>query len=113
MNCLDTKTRCQVISCLLEGCSIRATVRMTGAAKNTIVKLLADMGCACAAYHHKHVRKLRVRRLQCDEIWCFVGAKAKNVSVEKKQEGWGDIWTWIGIDADTKLVVSYLVGGRS
>jgi len=85
---------------------------MTGVAKNTVVKLLADLGCACAAYHNGNVRNLRVRRLQCDEIWCFVGAKAKNVRVEKKQEGWGDVWTWVGIDADTKLVVSYLVGGR-
>ena len=112
MNCLDTKTRAQIIGCLIEGCSIRATVRMTGAAKNTVVKLLADIGCACAAYHNCYVRDLKVRRLQCDEIWQFVGSKAKNVSIEKKQEGWGDIWTWIGIDADTKLVVSYLVGGR-
>ena len=85
---------------------------MTGAAKNTVVKLLADIGTACAAYHDLYVRNLRVRRLQCDEIWQFVGSKAKNVSIQKKQEGWGDIWVWIGIDADTKLVVSYLVGGR-
>jgi IS1 family transposase len=112
MNCLDTKTRAQVIGCLIEGCSVRATVRMTGAAKNTVVRLLADIGTACAVYHDCYVRNLRVRRLQCDEIWQFVGSKAKNVSIEKKQEGWGDIWTWIGIDADTKLVVSYLVGGR-
>ena len=112
MNLLDSQTRARVVSCLLEGCSIRATVRLTGVAKNTIVKLLADLGCACAGYHNRNVRNLKVRRLQCDEIWSFVGAKAKNVSVEKKQEGWGDVWTWVGIDADTKLVVSYLVGGR-
>lgn len=112
MNCLDTKTRTQIIGCLIEGCSVRATVRMTGAAKNTIVRLLADIGTACAVYHDCYVRNLKVRRLQCDEIWQFVGSKAKNVSVEKKQEGWGDVWTWIGIDADTKLVISYLVGGR-
>jgi len=112
MNCLDSETRARVINCLIEGCSIRATVRMTGAAKNTVVKLLADIGCACAGYHNRAVRNLKVRRLQADEIWCFVGAKAKNVSKEKKLEGWGDIWTWVGIDADTKLVVSYLVGGR-
>jgi IS1 family transposase len=112
MNCLTPEVRTRVVSCLVEGCSIRATVRMTGVAKNTIVKLLADLGCACAAYHNRTVRDLKVRRLQADEIWCFVGAKAKNVSKEKKQEGWGDIWTWVGIDADTKLVVSYLVGGR-
>lgn len=112
MNRLDIADQARVVSCLLEGCSIRATVRLTGAAKNTIVKLLADLGCACAAYHNRSVRNLKVRRLQCDEIWSFVGAKAKNVSVQKKQEGWGDTWTWVGIDADTKLVVSYLVGGR-
>ena len=112
MNCLDTETRTRVINCLIEGCSIRATVRMTGAAKNTVAKLLAEIGCASAAYRNRAVRRLKVRRLQCDEIWSFVGAKAKNVSVARKQEGWGDIWTWIGIDADTKLVVSYLVGGR-
>src|SRR5215471_20246305 len=63
-------------------------------------------------YHNRNVRNLRVRKMQADEIWCFVGAKAKNVRLEKKQEGWGDVWTWVGIDADTKLVLSYLVGGR-
>lgn len=112
MNCLDTQTRSQIVKCLVEGCSIRSTVRMTGVSKNTIVKLLADLGCACAEYHNRNVRNLKVRRMQADEIWCFVGAKAKNVRVEKKQEGWGDVWTWVGIDADTKLVISYLVGGR-
>lgn len=85
---------------------------MTGAAKGTVIKLLADMGTACAAFHDQHVRNLRVRRLQCDEIWSFVGAKKKNATAEKKAFGWGDVWTWIGIDGDTKLVVSYLVGGR-
>ena len=112
MNCLDVKTRSQIIGCLIEGCSVRATSRMTGASKNTIIRLLGEIGCACAAYHNRYVRDLRVRRLQCDEIWQFVGSKAKNTRLDKKQEGWGDIWTWIGIDADTKLVVSYLVGGR-
>jgi IS1 family transposase len=112
MNCLDSKTRAQIIRCLIEGCSIRATCRMTGAAKNTVAKLLADMGTICAEFHNKHVRNLRVRRLQCDEIWSFVGCKKKNATVEQKYYGWGDVWTWIGIDADTKLVVSYLVGGR-
>jgi IS1 family transposase len=112
MNCLDPKTRAQIIRCLIEGCSIRATCRLTGAAKNTVVKLLEDMGTACATFHDFHVRNLKVRRLQCDEIWSFVGCKKKNATVEQKYIGWGDIWTWIGIDADTKLVVSYLVGGR-
>lgn len=85
---------------------------MTGASKNTIIRLLGEIGCACAAYHNRYVRDLRVRRLQCDEIWQFVGSKAKNTKADKKQEGLGDIWTWVAIDADTKLVVSYLVGGR-
>lgn len=112
MNQMDTKRRVQVVAALAEGNSIRATVRMTGAAKNTVAKLLADLGAACAAYHHNHVRGLRVRRIQCDEIWSFVGAKAKNATPKQKQAGWGDVWTWTAIDADTKLCVSYLVGGR-
>ncbi|MGD0729990.1 MAG: IS1 family transposase [Terracidiphilus sp.] len=112
MNCLDSQTRSRVIGCLIEGCSIRATCRMTGVAKNTVVKLLADMGTACATFHDFHVRNLKVRRMQADEIWCFVGCKKKNASPEQKAEGWGDVWTWVGIDADTKLVIGYLVGGR-
>jgi IS1 family transposase len=112
MNCLDSAARSRIVSCLVEGCSIRATARLTGTSKNTIIRLLGDLGCACAAYHNRYVRNLKVRRMQADEIWCFVGAKAKNVRLEKKQEGWDDVWTWVGIDADTKLVISYLVGGR-
>jgi IS1 family transposase len=112
MKQLDSSLRSQVVRCLIEGNSIRSTVRITGVAKNTIAKLLNDLGCACAAYHNRAVRNLKVRRLQADEIWSFVGAKAKNTSVGKKAEGWGDVWTWTAIDADTKLCVSYLVGGR-
>lgn len=112
MNCLDSKTRSRIVNCLIEGCSVRSTCRMIGVSKSTVLKLLNDIGCACAAYHNRYVRNLKVRRMQADEIWCFVGAKAKNVKAEKKQEGWGDIWTWVGIDADSKLVISYLVGGR-
>jgi len=112
MNRLDASRRVQVIKCLCEGMSIRGTVRITGVAKNTVTKLLVDMGCACAAFHDVHVRNLRVRRLQADEIWSFVGAKAKNVSKEKEQDGWGDVWTWTAIDADTKLCVTYYVGDR-
>lgn len=85
---------------------------MTGVARHTIPKLLEDLGCACAAYHYRRVRGLRARRIQCDEIWAFVGAKHKNASPEQKAAGWGDAWTWTAIDADTKLCVSYLVGGR-
>jgi IS1 family transposase len=85
---------------------------MTGVAKNTVVKLLLDLAEACAAYHNRYVRNLKVRRLQCDEIWNFVGAKAKNATPERKAEGWGDTWTWTALDADTKLCISHLVGGR-
>lgn len=85
---------------------------MTGVAKHTVLNLLRDLGCAAASYHHKHVRNLRVQRLQCDEIWSFVGAKKKNVSAEKQAQGWGDVWTWTAIDADTKLCVTYYVGDR-
>lgn len=112
MNRLSIQDRTRIISALLEGNGIRATARLNDCSPVTVLKLLADVGIACATYHDQHVRGLKVRRLQCDEIWSFVGAKAKNVSAEKKQEGWGDTWTWVGIDADTKLVVSYLVGGR-
>jgi IS1 family transposase len=112
MKQLDQYRRAQVVRCLVEGNSIRATVRLTGVAKNTVVKLLTDLANACVAYHDSQVRNLRVRRLQCDEIWNFVGAKAKNATTEQKAEGWGDTWTWTAIDADTKLCVSYLVGGR-
>lgn len=113
MNRLPTEKRVQVLAALVEGSSINAVTRMTGAAKHTILKLLEDMGCASAAYHHQHVRNLRVRRLQCDETWAFIGAKAKNVTLEQKAQGWGDAWTWVGIDADTKLIVSYMLGARS
>jgi hypothetical protein len=112
MNRLCTEKRAQVISALVEGTSVNATCRITGVAKHTVLKLLKDMGCACAAYHDTYVRNLRVRSLQCDEIWQFIGAKAKNVRPEKKAVGWGDVWTWTAIDADTKMIVSYTLGDR-
>ena len=79
----------------------------------TVMKLVVDLGRACEQFHDERVKNIRVRRLQCDEIWSFVGAKAKNVTLEQKAAGWGDTWTWTGICADSKLCVSYLVGGRS
>jgi len=112
MNRLENDERIRVVAALVEGNSIRSTSRMTGVARNTVTKLLVDLGSACMKFHDEHVRNVRVKRLQCDEIWAYIGAKAKNVSAEKKEIGWGDIWTWVGIDADTKLVVSYLIGGR-
>jgi IS1 family transposase len=113
MNKLDKSRRIQVIASLVEGNSIRATVRMTGVAKNTIVKLLEDIGAACLEYQDKAFNNLSCKRLQCDEIWSFVGAKAKNVPTEKQGEfGYGDVWTWVAIDADTKLVPCWHVGRR-
>jgi len=112
MNRLSKEQRTRVVAALVEGNSIRSTSRMTGIARNTITSLLVDLAEACAGYHNRYVRNLRVRRLQCDEIWNFVGAKAKNATPEKKAEGWGDTWTWTAIEAATKLSVSYLVGGR-
>lgn len=112
MNRLDQSARARIISCLVEGNSIRATVRITGFAKNTVAKLLVEMGEACAAYHNANVRNVPSKRVQCDEIWSFVGAKQKNVSMEQMEDGMGDVWTWTAIDADTKLIVSYLVGQR-
>ena len=112
MNRLTTEKRVQVVSALVEGVSINSTCRMTGVAKHTVLDLLCDLGCAAAEFHHRNVRHLRVRRLQCDEIWAFVGAKKKNVTPAQKAHGWGDAWTWTAIDADTKLCVSYLIGMR-
>ncbi|MDS3860098.1 IS1 family transposase [Thermosynechococcaceae cyanobacterium BACA0444] len=113
MNQLDTKKRVQVIACLVEGNSIRSTVRMTGVAKNTVTKLLVDIGKVCAEYQDANVRHLTCKRIRCDEIWAFVYSKQKNVPEDKKGEfGYGDVYTWTGLDADTKLMVSWLVGKR-
>jgi IS1 family transposase len=112
MNRLSVADRAKILGMLVEGNSLRSCSRMADVSINTVTKLLVDLGAACERFHDERVRNVRVRRLQADEIWCFVGAKAKNVSAEKKLEGWGDVWTWTGLDADTKLCVSYLIGGR-
>lgn len=113
MNKLSTEERARIVHLLCEGNSIRAVARLTGASKNTVSKLLADAGRACAAYHDEHVRNVKSQRVQVDEIWSFTYAKAKNVKTAKAApEGAGDTWTWTAIDADSKLIVSYLVGGR-
>ena len=113
MNQLSTERRSQVVYCLVEGNSIRATVRMTGVAKNTVVKLLADIGAACKLYQSEAFRELHCKRLQVDEIWAFVGMKEKNVPEELKgQFGFGDAWTFTAIDAETKLVPCWRVGRR-
>jgi IS1 family transposase len=113
MNKLDPKTRAQIITLLCEGMAIRAITRVTGASKNTVGKLLLDMGRACAAYHDRVVRNLQSQRVQVDEIWSFIYAKNDNVRKAKAApEHAGDVWTWTAIDADSKLLISWLVSGR-
>ncbi len=112
-NVLKPEKRAAVISALVEGNSINSTVRMTGVAKNTILKLLVELGTVCAAYQDATLRDLPCKRVQVDEIWAFCYAKAKNVPADKKGTfGYGDVWTFTAIDADTKLVPSFLVGSR-
>ena len=114
MNKLPTETRVRILGMMVEGVSMRAIARLTGASKNTIVKFLRDAGEACARYQDEHLRELICKRIQVDEIWSFVGMKQKNVPAERKGEfGVGDVWTWTAIDADTKLAVSWLLGDRS
>lgn len=113
MNKLDAKARAQVLHLLCEGNSIRAVTRVTGVSKNTVTKLLIDAGKACTAYHDEHVRDVKASRIQCDEIWSFTYSKQKNVANAKRQDlAYGDTWTWTALDADSKLIVSWLVGGR-
>jgi IS1 family transposase len=114
MNKLSLERKTQVIKVLCEGNSIRSTARITGTAINTVVKLLREVGFACLAYQDEAMRNLTCKKLQCDEIWSFVYAKEKNVPEEHLGEfGYGDVWTFTAIDADTKLVPSWLVGSRS
>ena len=114
MNRLDAKSRNLIIRCLVEGMSIRATARTADVSKNTVVKLLNDAGKACAAYHGKVMRDLPCRRVQADEIWSFVYAKEKNVPRAKSAPPEaGDVWTWVAMCADTKLVPTWRIGDRS
>jgi len=112
MNKLSTEERARVIACLVEGNSIRATVRLTGVAKNTVAKLLVELGCACSKFQDEKFRDLKCARVQCDEIWSFVGAKQKNTTEETQRKGWGDCWTWTALCADTKLMICWYVGTR-
>lgn len=114
MNRLSLQKRTQIIAALVEGTAINAIVRMTGISKVTILKLLRDVGEACLSYESKTLRNLTCKRIQCDEIWSFCYAKEKNVPMDKKgQFGFGDVWTWTALDADTKLLCSWMVGDRS
>jgi IS1 family transposase len=113
MNCLTQPKKAQVIPALVEGNSIRATVRMTRASKNAIQRLLAAIGPVCEAYQNRALRNLPCRKIQCDEIWSFCYAKQKNVPADKQgQFGFGDVWTWTALCADTKLICSWKIGTR-
>lgn len=113
MNKLPLAKRVQILSLLCEGSSMRSISRVCDVSINTVTKLLVDAGAACAAYHDRHVRKVQSKRIQCDEIWSFCYAKQKNVARAKvPTDGAGDVWTWTGIDPDTKLMVSWVVGSR-
>lgn len=113
MNKLTPEKRAQILHLLCEGMSIRAITRLTGASKNTVAKLLSDVGAACADYQDRALRNLKCKRVQVDEIWSFTYAKQKNVAhCKSAPDGAGETWTWTAIDADSKLVLSWLVGGR-
>src|SRR5687768_3568035 len=113
MNKLDAKDRAQILHLLCEGSSIRAVTRLTGASKNTVIKLMLDAGRACDDFHHWQVKGLKSQRVQVDEIWSFVYSKQANAPRTKKQvEGRGGCWTWTAIDADNKFLISYYVGTR-
>jgi IS1 family transposase len=112
MNKLPLAKRVQILSMLCEGSSMRSISRVADVSINTVTKLLIDAGETCADLHDKQVRGVKASRIQCDEIWSFVGAKQKNVEAAKSEPE-GDVWTWTAIDADSKLIVSYFVGDRS
>lgn len=113
MNRLPLDKRVQILTMLCEGMSMRAISRTVDVSINTVTKLLIDAGEACSAFHDEAVRDVRAKRIQCDEIWSFNYAKQKNVAKAKAAPDWaGDVWTWVGLDSDSKLIVSYLVGGR-
>jgi IS1 family transposase len=113
MNKLPSTKRAQILHLLVEGSSMRSVARVADVSLNTVFKLQADAGRACAAFHHETVRNVRAKRVQCDEIWSFVYAKQRNVAKAKAPpEDAGDIWTWTALDADSKLIISWLLGSR-
>jgi IS1 family transposase len=112
MNRLSTEKRAQIAGMIVEGNSVRSITRMTGVCQEAILKLLCDLGKACADHHNAAVRGVHSRRVQCDEVWSFCYAKEKNIPIEKQGTGAGSVWLWTAIDADSKLMLSYLCGGR-
>jgi len=115
MNRLDNVTRASVLNCLIEGNSIRSTVRLTGVSKKAVSRLLVEAGAVAAEYMDRVMVNLTCRRVQVDELWGFVGCKEKNVTekIKARIPGAGSIWLWVAIDADTKIVPSFMVGSRN
>jgi IS1 family transposase len=113
MNKLSIEERAKVIGCLIEGCSLRSTVRMTGVAKKTVSRILVETGRACLKYQDEVMRGLPCKILQVDEVWSFVGCKELNASDEQKQNGFGDTWVWVAIDAASKLIPAWYLGKRT
>ncbi len=112
MNKLSVAERVKIVRCLVEGNSLRSTVRITDIHRTTIQKLLVELGADCSAYQDKAFRNLKLTRLQCDEIWAFCGAKERNVTEAQRAIGWGNVWTWTALDSKTKLVPCWYVGER-
>jgi hypothetical protein len=113
MNTLTHEKRCAVVRCLVDGFSVRANVRITGIAKNTIQRITGELGEACLAFQDKMLRNITSKRIQCDEVWCFCYAKDKNPPDSMRgKPGVGSMWTWMAIDADSKLIVSWRLGAR-
>ena len=112
MNKLDSKTRSHVVSCLIEGCSIRSTVRITSVAKKTVMRVLSEVGEVCADYQDRVPRNLKSKRVQLDELWGFLYCKEKNVTpkIAAGIPGAGDVWLWCALDADSKLMISWMLG---
>ena len=111
---LPTELRAEILHALVEGNSLRGTARLLGVSFNAVMKLLVDAGGVCEDFHDRKVRGIRTRRIQCDEIWSFCYVKRKNLDrISRPYDGAGDIWTWIALDQDTKLAVSWMVGGRN
>src|SRR5580692_4838189 len=114
MNKLSHEARAQILTMLVEGMSMRSVARTADVSINTVTKLLVDAGEVCETFHDKTVRNVASKRVQCDEIWSFVGSKARNTSFEKKRRGEaGDVWTWTALDSDSKLILNWTVGDRS
>src|SRR6266566_5883485 len=113
MNKLPLETRVRILSLLVEGSSLRSISRVCDVSINTVTKLLIDAGTVCAAFHDEKVRDVKAKRVQCDEIWSFCYSKQKNVAAAKRKDvAYGDVWTWTALATDSKLIVSYLSGGR-